>query len=31
MSNQKVAHAIRSQGWAAECAEEPPDHDKRSE
>ena len=23
MRNQKVAHAIRSQGWATECAEEP--------
>ena len=26
MGNQKIAHAIRSQGWATECADEPPDH-----
>ena len=30
MRNQKVAQAIRSQGWAAECAEEPLDHCKRN-
>ena len=26
MRNQKVAHTIRSQGQAAECAEKPPNH-----
>ena len=31
MRNQKVAYVIRIQGWAAECAEEPLDHGKRSE
>ena len=29
MGNQKTALAIRSQGWMAECADEPPDHDER--
>ena len=28
MGNQKIAHAVRSQGWVAECADEPPDHGK---
>ena len=31
MRNQKVAYVIRIQGWAAECAEEPLNHGKRSE
>ena len=29
MGNQKIVHAIRSQGWVAECTDEPSDHDKR--
>ena len=28
MGNQKIVHAIRSQGWAEKCADEPPDHGK---
>ena len=28
MEYQKIAHAIRSQGCAAEYADEPPDHGK---
>ena len=29
MENQKTIHAIRGQGWAAECTDEPPNHGKR--
>jgi len=28
MRSQKMAHAIKSQGWATECADKPPDHDE---
>ena len=28
MENQKTVHAIRGQGWATECTDEPPDHGK---
>ena len=28
MGNQKIAYAIKSQGWAVECANEPLDHGK---
>ena len=31
MGSQNITHAIRSQGWAIECADKPPDHSKRSE
>ena len=29
MGNQKIAYAIKNQGWTAECANEPLDHGKR--
>ena len=28
MGNQKTVHAIRGQGWVAECTDEPPNHGK---
>ena len=28
MGNQKIIHAIRGQGWVAECTNEPLDHGK---
>ena len=29
MRSQKMDHTIRSQGWAAGCADKPSGHDKR--
>jgi len=29
MGNQKIAHAMRSQGWVAEYVDETPNHGKR--
>ena len=29
MGNQKIAHVIRSQEWASECADKPLDHGQR--